>query len=99
MVSAQPPLDQSISAGIESSLDYGTWHRQLIEQQLSRNQSEQVGGVPLVNTVKVRRIGSSAKAQAVIIEEEETKAVDKTNDYLLNYTFDLSLDDHMRANN
>lgn len=50
-----------------------------------------------MNTVKVRRIGSNAKASAVI--EEETKAVDKTNDYLLNYTFDLSLDDHMRVNN
>ena len=50
-----------------------------------------------MNTVKVRRIGSNAKAAAVVLEE--SKAVDKTSDYLLNYTFDLSLDDHMRANN
>lgn len=51
-----------------------------------------------MNTVKVRRIRSNAKASAVI--EEETKAADRTSeDYLLNYTFDLSLDDHMRANN
>ena len=50
-----------------------------------------------MNTIKVRRIGSNAKAAAVVLEE--TKAVDKTNDYLLNYSFDLSLDDHMRVNN
>jgi hypothetical protein len=51
----------------------------------------------LISTVKVRRV----LAQTSAIKNEETKNVEflGNTDYLLNYTFDLSLDDHMRAGN
>ena len=46
-----------------------------------------------MSTVKVRRVdeGSTNK-----MEETKAETVQGNTDYLLNYTFDLSLDDHMR---
>ena len=52
-----------------------------------------------MNTVKVRRISSVAEEAKDSGQRTQRALEGEGNDYLLNYTFDLSLDDHMRTDN
>lgn len=88
MSEASMLLNQDGGAG-DCSLDYSVWHKNLLKQ----------AGAEPVNTVKVRRIDAngeelrqeqSAEKRASMVENQVH------DDYLLNYTFDLSLDDHAR---
>ena len=58
------------------------------------------GASSLMNTVKVKRVGGPNGNQIVTEEakqEEEADDAVSASDCLMNYTFDMSLDDHMRA--
>ena len=72
----------------ESLLDYSVWRRQLIDLEKKSNSSRD----PLMSQVKVMRVGGD---DAAVEEEEKDPDQAAKQEFLLNYTFDMSLDDHM----
>ena len=71
----------------ECSLDYSVWRNYLEKETSKRNGEKDL----LANTVKITKIGDGHSGN----KNEESKLDQGNTDYLLNYTFDLSLDEHM----
>ena len=71
-------------------MDYSFWRRQLDNSLAAKN------GMSM-NTVTVKKLRTGSQNVVHNIEEAKNEDANSSADYLLNYTFDLSLDDHMRT--
>lgn len=72
-------LNQSMGL-TECSLDYGVWRK-----HLERSSKDGPSGSAITNSVRVCKVTA----------DDEAAENDTSQDFLLNYTFDLSLDNHM----